>query len=206
MLRASQGLSSDISPHKGKDLLRHGDIDVMAYSIETAGDAEDDSAMSVGSFESEEALQPSESIREKVEILEEMMVEDHLLLVDQEHKTSLAPNSIDYIVDPEAHEVQDTGTVLERAGVSHLVHGWIQQNQVKKVRTPRYFSLPDLFYLPLGTLYIRRYISLQHLDSVCDVLFFSDTCYINPMWCLSGSRVSRLERTLYARLSGRRDV
>ena len=171
-------------------------------------DAEDDdSAMSVGRFESEEALQPSESIREKVEILEEIMVEDHLLLVDHEDKTSLAPNPVDYIVNPEAHEVWDTGTVLERAGVSHLVHDWIQQNQVKKVRTARYFSPPDLFYyLPLGTFYIRRYISLQHLDSVCDVLFLSDACRINPMCCLSGSRVSRLERTLYARLSSRCDV
>lgn len=49
---------------------------------------------------------------------------------------------------------------FEQAGVTHLVHGWIQQNQPKKVKNINHGSL-ILINILTGAFHIRRHFRFQ---------------------------------------------
>jgi hypothetical protein len=64
--------------------------------------------------------------------------------------------------DPGDHGLGTTVEAVEAAGVVHLSHGWIQQNQVKKVKfTTRNPVLPLLTSVP-GAFHRRRQYREQH--------------------------------------------
>ena len=86
--------------------------------------------------------------------------------------------------DEDAYNLQDLeGTGLtqdEQAGVLHLVHGWIQQNQPKKVFHSQFnihYTQPNLNPNLLGSLYIRGYKPHKHHPSSHRLLLtFNSIC------------------------------
>ena len=102
----SQALCTGVRVHTRKDRQRHGDINFMDYQIETNPDDGDVSILSCQSQHGEEG---------------------EVYSSDSEGDPEEVPTSA---VNLDAH-LPSYGS--EHAGVAHLVHGWVQQAQPKKV-------------------------------------------------------------------------
>lgn len=106
----------------------------MKYTKAPTGSVSDEEeTQSEMSAESEESMDGHEERYEAATVEKYLLGSTDMDISDDEDSGEKVENGGVSSINPEAHE--EPGSVMEQAGVVHLVHGWIQQGQAKKVRS-----------------------------------------------------------------------